>query len=321
MFGLSVLQMTLALKKHLGLISLEGIGYTLPDACSSRFISAKQRVTQFKANGSKTSSGVTVTSSGKRDESISLHVFHWRDLMDLVVRWRQLSEPSEPVWWIDCLPTKAFQEGFGLQTPLVNGHLTTVRYSAYFKPAFDQVKMLLVRGYFSVRDEPKQLGQRCAQLMQKAKDLREVRDLVGEDFYVVMPCPSIKQRYDLPPQSTDPSSDRKARSPLLVMEGTRLTLLTQEADGFEFTIRTPGKPHRWSQYDAEMDACFQRLEELFVARNSKENQALSSGCEPVPPPEGSATCRDKESEDQVLLRHALEFFYLWVTFAPLSRGR
>lgn len=248
MFGLSVLQMTLALKKHLRLISLEGIGYTLPDACSSRCISAK-RVTQSKVTGSKTSSS-GVTSSGKRDESTSMHVFQWRDLMDLVVRWRQLSEPSEPVWWIDCLPSRAFQEGFGLQTPLVNGHLTTVRYSAYFKPAFEQVKMLLQRGYCSVRDEPKQLGQRCAQQMHKAKDLREVRDLVGEDFYVVMPCPSIRQRYALPPPPSPPSSasisisdtERVARPPpLQVMEGTRLTLLSQESEGFEFTIRTPGE--------------------------------------------------------------------------------
>ncbi len=30
---------------------------------------------------------------------------------------------------------------------------------------------------------------------------------------------------------------------------------------------------------------------------------------------------DDDSEDGVLLRYALEFFYLWVTFAPLSRGR
>ena len=30
---------------------------------------------------------------------------------------------------------------------------------------------------------------------------------------------------------------------------------------------------------------------------------------------------DDASEDGVLLRYALEFFYLWVTFAPLSRGR
>lgn len=113
-----------------------------------------------------------------------------------------------------------------------------------------------------------------------------------------------------------------------------------------------GKPHRWSQYDAEMEACFQRLEELFVARsnnnNSHSHHHMSlSGCETAVSSERSAAglCpqtgnnnnyynnyqgnnnynnynrEDDDSEDGVLLRHALEFFYLWVTFAPLSRGR
>ena len=107
-----------------------------------------------------------------------------------------------------------------------------------------------------------------------------------------------------------------------------------------------GKPHRWSQYDAEMEACFQRLEELFVARSKNNSHShsyshsymSSSGCETAVSSERSAAGlypqtdnnyqannnnnrEDDASEDGVLLRYALEFFYLWVTFAPLSRGR
>ena len=32
----------------------------------------------------------------------------------------------------------------------------------------------------------------------------------------------------------------------LVMEGTRLTIVQHDPDGFEFTIRTPGTPERWA---------------------------------------------------------------------------
>jgi len=55
------------------------------------------------------------------------HLFDWRDAFDVVVRWRQLSEPNDPVWWIDRLSPEAFQEGFGLQTPLVNGQLKVMQ--------------------------------------------------------------------------------------------------------------------------------------------------------------------------------------------------
>jgi hypothetical protein len=54
-------------------------------------------------------------------------LFDWRDAFDVVVRWRQLSEPNDPVWWIDRLSPEAFQEGFGLQTPLVNGQLKVMQ--------------------------------------------------------------------------------------------------------------------------------------------------------------------------------------------------
>ena len=55
----------------------------------------------------------------------------------------QVSEPNDPVWWIDRLPKAAFEEGFGLQTPIVNGQLKAVRYYCYFPQAFARMKKLL----------------------------------------------------------------------------------------------------------------------------------------------------------------------------------
>lgn len=55
------------------------------------------------------------------------HRFCWRDAYDVLVRWRQASEPFDPVWWIDRFTAGAFGEGFGLQTPMVRTatHRTT----------------------------------------------------------------------------------------------------------------------------------------------------------------------------------------------------
>ena len=37
--------------------------------------------------------------------SVGSHEYNWRDFMDISVRWRQISEPSDPVWWVDRLTT------------------------------------------------------------------------------------------------------------------------------------------------------------------------------------------------------------------------
>lgn len=81
-----------------------------------------------------------------------------------------------------------------------------------------------------------------------------------------------------------------------------------------------------------MEACFQRLEELFVARsknnyNSHSHMSSERSAAGLYPQTdnnyqtNNNNREDDDSEDGVLLRYALEFFYLWVTFAPLSRGR
>jgi hypothetical protein len=151
-----------------------------------------------------------------------LHTFNWWDRFDIAVRWRQVSEPGDPVWWIDRFPTRAFAEGFGLQTPLVNGHLTTVRYAPYYQPAFDRVKDILQQhGFYTAADAHHTLDTEGRERIAAAVSLRDLQVAVGCDFYVVVPCPSLFCSG-------------------VVHEGTRLTLLAQEPEGFDFTIRTPG---------------------------------------------------------------------------------
>lgn len=42
---------------------------------------------------------------------------------------------------------------------------------------------------------------------------------------------------------------------------TRLTIVASSPEGYEFTIRTPGTPDRWQQYDEELIAVWGRLTE------------------------------------------------------------
>lgn len=80
-----------------------------------------------------------------------------------------------------------------------------------------------------------------------------------------------------------------------IMEGTRLTIVASYPNGFEFSIRTAGLPDRWALFDEELAACIQRLEEQFAAEPSDDKL-------------------------QRYLELALQLFFYWVNFAPLSRG-
>jgi hypothetical protein len=94
---------------------------------------------------------------------------------------------------------------------------------------------------------------------------------IGEDSWVLVPLGSVYRR------------DR-------TLEGTRLTLVRQP-NGFEFSIRTPGTPHRWADYEEEMGAAWGAVLE-----------ALEGGSR-------------EEVADAVLA-----FGYFWYNLMPLARG-
>jgi hypothetical protein len=54
----------------------------------------------------------------------------------VAVRWRQYSEPNDPVWWVDLLSPEQFAEGYGSQTPMYTGQCEVVRYYPYFDMAW-----------------------------------------------------------------------------------------------------------------------------------------------------------------------------------------
>ncbi|CAM9529817.1 unnamed protein product, partial [Choristocarpus tenellus] len=114
--------------------------------------------------------------------------------------------------------------------------------------------------------------------------LKQIHDAVGRDHWVTTPC----ERTSLAPGT--------ARH---IMEGTRLTIVAKAPEGFEFTIRTPGTPDRWQQYNDELCAVWGTLTAAVCHYNG----------------EGGNGDRDDLLHDLVL-----KVFYYWVNFGPLSRG-
>jgi len=106
-----------------------------------------------------------------------------------------------------------------------------------------------------------------------AKTCDEVYAVMKQDFFVVTPC----------------FSNRTGK----MLEGTRLTLQRTEPEGWEYSIRTPGTPPRWIDYDLEMKHVFQLLTDQI---RSDPN--------------------DIEKISDLILTN---IFY-WYNFMPLSRG-
>jgi hypothetical protein len=191
----------------------------------------------------------------------------WRDYFDVAVKWRQWSEPNDPVFYVDLLTPEQFAQGFGGETAMVAGQSMVVRYS----PSLPLSWPLFIREI---------LVQRATHLTEADKTkIKNAKTL--DDVYAVM-----KANFDI---VTPAYSNRSGQ----VLEGTRLTLLRNEPEGFDYMIRTPSTPIRWLAYHMEIDHMFKMV--LKEAKN------------PV---------QDINRTAEVVLTLA----YYWYNFMPIARG-
>ena len=138
------------------------------------------------------------------------------------------------------LPKTAFEEGYGLQTPLRTGQLAVVRYHPYAERALAVVRASLLE---SEADDAEIRGRVAA-----AKTLDAVYSFAGgRDFWVTAPCGS--ERRDAP------------------LEGTRVTLQKRPHGGFDFTIRTC-----WRAARASFETTSSRGSSRVVARTASSRR-------------------------------------------------
>ena len=160
------------------------------------------------------------------------HEFGWRDFFDISVAWRQISEPSDPVWWIDMLCEDTFSEGYGAFTPVLMGESHVVRYYQYHDRLIGLMRELMPQQN-SFTSEQKDV---CFD----AKQCDDLYQLLLKDFYVHTNCTRL----------TDASAQP--------LEGTRLTI-QRNKNGYVLSIRTPCTPERWKMFDIEMQLAWQNL--------------------------------------------------------------
>eukprot|EP01036_Dinobryon_divergens_P031645 gene31645-41082_t len=136
-FGLAVLQIVQSLTSHVQLLKHGKVGLVVPDSSSSKPNYYGSRSCSFKSNNCP----------------LGHHIFGWRDLFEIAVRWRRICEPLDTLWWMDTLPIPVSnEERLNVKTfMLTNGHIRNFRYYAYFEKSFALAKdLILTRGYSPV---------------------------------------------------------------------------------------------------------------------------------------------------------------------------
>ncbi|KAA3473828.1 suppressor of RPS4-RLD 1 [Gossypium australe] len=204
------------------------------------------------AGCSTSSSSETSASYGSgEDRFFSRPMMSWQDVYSLAVKWRQISEPCDPVVWVNKL-SEEFNSGFGSHTPMVLGQAKVVRYFPNYERTLDIAKMIMREKLFvhNKSDEPIDLSKEGKlENIEHAKSCDDLYELVGEDFWLATWCNSTAfEGYNF-------QELRRMISLNLMkqLEGTRITLVKMaQQPGYDFAIRTPCTPSRWEEFDAEM---------------------------------------------------------------------
>ncbi|MEW5314536.1 MAG: hypothetical protein WDW38_006026 [Sanguina aurantia] len=216
--------------------------------------------------------------SSSPDASATRHTAGWRDAFDGVVKWRQLAEPNDQVIWVDLLTRREFEQGFGSHTPIFTGQTKCVRYFMNFKRASALHRSILLReGHsFDAQNRIVALDSSSQQeAIGAAQTPEDMYLVIQQDSWVVVPIASVSR-------------------PTHTMEGTRLTLVKvpNQADAYEFSIRTPVTPLRWRDFDVELAAAWEAV-------------ICAIADEAAPP---------------VIAEAILTLGYYWYNFMPLARG-
>ncbi|KAL1824253.1 hypothetical protein ACET3Z_011031 [Daucus carota] len=225
---------------------------------------------------------ILTSSASLEDRSSSRSIMSWHELYSLAVKWRQISEPCDPVVWVNKL-SEEFNSGFGSHTPLTLGQYKVVRYYPNCQRAINLAKAVIMEKKFVYSKEDNIIDLSREGRLENVKNARSCSDLhsaVGQDFWLATWCNSTA-------------------SEGMRLEGTRITLLKMGESGYDFAIRTPCTPSRWNDFDTEMALAW---------------EAVCNAC-------CGETYGATDFDVLGNVRDAiLRMTYYWYNFMPLSRG-
>jgi hypothetical protein len=252
MFGLAVLEMVQSLREHVSLLKKGEPGLWIPDVVSSSPQSARgaSRPRSFKAGH---------------------HIFSWRDFFDIAVKWRQLAEPFDVVFWLDTYPPHTSIDMVALSTSLFSGLKRNSRYYSYFNFTYEVARNVMKKQYYTSLD-PTFTSSKQLPEIEKAQTLDDLFQIakVSSVFFVVTECES-----SMHPGKTIP--------------GTRIIVSKVPPEGYDLSIGSPTHDKRFEFFEAEVNFVFSKIVAALVKNEPIENLAL-------------------------------DLFFYWANWGPLSRG-
>ncbi|PIN18389.1 Molecular co-chaperone STI1 [Handroanthus impetiginosus] len=234
--------------------------------------------------GCSTSSFLELSSSftAAEDRSHRRPSMPWHGVYSVAVKWRQISEPCDPVVWVNKL-SEEYNSGFGSHTPLILGQAKVVRYFPNFQRALTVAKTV-VKDHKYVCDNKDNIINLSEngklQEIINAESCLDLHRAVGEDFWLATWCNSM-------------AVEGKR------LEGTRISVVKTGQIGYDFAIKTPCTPSRWDDFEEEMTSAWEAICDAYCGENY-----------------GSTDFDVLENVRDAILRMT----YYWYNFMPLSRG-
>ncbi|CAH2249423.1 tetratricopeptide repeat 13 isoform X2 [Pelobates cultripes] len=209
-------------------------------------------------------------------------LMQWRDMFDIAVKWRRISDPDQPVLWLDQMPAQSLIRGFNNHINLIRGQVINMRYLEYFEKILRFIKdRILVyhsannpRGLLEVKEALEKV-YRVEDLLPIMKFNSKTRD----GFTVNTKVPSLKDQgkeYD----------------------GFTITITGDKVGNILFSVETQTTEDRTQLYHAEIEALYKDL------TTKGKVLALSS----------------ELGEADVVCELILSLVYYFYNLMPLSRG-
>ncbi|PHT56748.1 Suppressor of RPS4-RLD 1 [Capsicum baccatum] len=288
MAGLAAIEIAQKVSKAWRALQAEWRNSTKGTTKSGKRLRRREKLNSISLN--RGGAGCSTSSSSETSTSYSLiddrstgrSMMSWNHLYSLAVKWRQISEPCDPVVWINKL-SEEFNTGFGSHTPLVLGQAKVVRYYPNFQRTLTVAKAVIKEKKSVYNKEDKIIDlyeQQKLQEIMAAESSSDLYRVVGQDFWLATWC-----------NSTALEGKR--------LEGTRITVVKMGEIGYDCAIRTPCTPARWDDFDVEMTSAWEALCDAYCGENY-----------------GSTDFDVLENVRDAVLRMT----YYWYNFMPLSRG-
>ncbi|CAI5992930.1 unnamed protein product [Closterium sp. NIES-64] len=259
-------------------------------------------------------SGGSGGSSGA--ESVQL-VGSWRQLFQVMVPWRQLSDPTEPPLWKAMFKNQRFQGSFHSHTPIHTWKQFSSKYNAIYDRAVEVTRRGLLEGQQALDEDgnvipvPRDV---YGPKIEAAKGHEGLYHAIGRDFYLRLPLHSMAKPGAL---SIDFQTYTKNSA-------TQWGQLDDELTAAWETY-TKNSATQWGQIDDELTAAWevpvlavlvaQAVEVRVVGALMALFMSLSAAVLDLP-----TRATDSSLYQQRIRENILRISYYWFQLMPLSRG-